>query len=532
MKFKLGKRQRLVVENFINVFVLSILTGLFVGIVVTFYNICANLGERYSQSLYSLVRDNPAFVPLLFAGLAAGGIVVGTAVRFVPMIRGSGIPQIEGAARGVIRFKWYVTMCSMFAASLACIFMGLAAGAEGPSLEIGGCAGSAVGTLLKRNHMTRRLQIAAGSGAGFAVAFNAPFTGLVFALEEAFRSFSPQIFFCAAISIASALFTGNAIRGALGFGLEFSLTTFTLVKIDALSCLWVALAAIITALAGVGFYHLALLAKKLFAKIKFLKGVGKFVIPFVLAGVFGLLTIYAMGGGKELISHLGSGSEETVTVFGLGLLASLAVIILIRLITATISIGCGVPCGVFIPMLAIGACCGAILSSLFQICGMDGAYSDYLIIICMAVFFTCVVKAPVTGLVMIIELTGQFTNFLPAVMGVAIGYLIGTVFKTEPLYEKSLASYISEEKVYEKVQKERVTLTVLENSYAAGEKVRSIIWPANGLVVERISPDGTKTVPDGETILYSGDQITFVCETDNLNELCDYLYEIVGKPEK
>ena len=120
-------KRKIRLENFINVFVLSVLTGLFAGTVVTLYNICAELGEEYSARLYSLVFSNPAFVPLLLLGLAAGGLVIGTVVRFVPMIRGSGIPQIEGAARGIVRFKWYVTLCSMFATSLACIFMGLTA---------------------------------------------------------------------------------------------------------------------------------------------------------------------------------------------------------------------------------------------------------------------------------------------------------------------------------------------------------------------------------------------------------------------
>jgi len=157
-KDKLKNNLRLFADNGINLVLISLLTGLFAGVVVTFYNILAHIGEETSVKLYSLLRDNPAFIPLLFLGLSAGAIVV-------PMIRGSGIPQIEGAARGIIRFKWYVTMCSMFAASLACIFLGLSAGAEGPSLEIGGCAGEAVGRILKRNQMIRRLQIASGSSA-------------------------------------------------------------------------------------------------------------------------------------------------------------------------------------------------------------------------------------------------------------------------------------------------------------------------------------------------------------------------------
>ncbi len=520
--------------------IMSVLTGLFAGVVVTFYNILMSLGEGTSEKLYSLFLENPAFIPLLFVGLAAGALVIGTLVKLVPMIRGSGIPQIEGAARGVVRFKWYITLTSMFAASLACVLMGYPAGAEGPSLEIGGCCGSATGTLLRRNQMVKRLQIASGSSAGLAVAFNAPITGVVFALEEAFRSFSPQVFICAAISVVTAVVTRNAIRPALGFGVGFAFEGFEFAHIgfggsDLIFFLWVALAAIIVSLAGVGFYYLVFASKKLFKKIKFLKGVGKYIIPFVLAGAFGLITLYSTGGGHsfiEVLSTEGTGEISGISVFGIGLIASLVIIVVIRFITAVMTMGCGVPCGVFIPMLAVGAGLGAILSILFQMGGMDPKFGDYLIIICMAAFFTCIVKAPITGMVMVFELTGQFVNFLPALLGVTIGYLIGMLFKTEAIYEKNLEQYIADEKLYDKVKKVRLELKVMLNSKADGATVRKIVWPTNGLVVGVIKEDGTQTVADGETVLHAGEGIIFECETDDEKELLDYMYSIVGKQDK
>ncbi len=521
-----------------NMFCMSVLTGLFAGVIVTFYNILMSIGEGTSEQLYALLSDNPAFIPLLFAGLAAGAVLIGTLVRFVPMIRGSGIPQIEGAARGVIRFKWYVTMCSMFAASLACVFMGYPAGAEGPSLEIGGCCGSATGTLLKRNQMVKRLQIASGASAGLAVAFNAPITGIVFAMEEAFRSFSPQVFLCAAISVVTAVLTRNAIRipvlGAESVGFAFTGFEFNFAFDGGgfMFCLWAALAALITALFGVGFYHLVFLTKKLFRKVTFFKKTGKYIIPFVIAGAFGLITVYSLGGGHLFIDHLatgGTGEIKIESVFGASLLVSLLIIVAIRFITAVLSMGCGVPCGVFIPMLAIGAGIGAVLSVLFQSGGMGSEYGDYLVIICMAAFFTCIVKAPITGIVMVFELTGQFKNFLPAMIGVAVGYTVGALFRTEAIYEKNLSMFIQEEKIYEKIKKICISLTVQSGSKACGKPVRETVWPSNGLVVNRISPDGTHSVPDGESVLNAGDIIEFQCETDDEKELRDYLYAVVGK---
>ncbi len=531
-KEKLKKNLQSFADNGVNLVLISLLTGLFSGVVVTFYNILAHIGEETSVKLYGMLFDNPAFIPLLFLGLAAGAVVIGTFVRFVPMIRGSGIPQIEGAARGIIRFKWYVTMCSMFAASLACIFLGLSAGAEGPSLEIGGCAGEAVGKTLKRNQMVRRLQIAGGSSAGLAVAFNAPVTGLFFAMEEAFRSFSPQGFVCAALSIVTALFTRNAIRPPLGYGVGFTFENFIFPENFSFSyCLWIIPAAVVAALAGVAFYHSVTVAKKLFKKITFFKGAGKYIIPFMLAGAFGLITPYAMGGGHSFIEALGThgtGEISIESVFGISVVASILIVFVFKYMAGVMAMGCGIPCGVFIPMLAMGAGLGGVLSIAFVAMGMDPAFCDYFIIICMSVFFTTIVKAPITGIVMVFELTGQFTNFLPVLLGVAIGYLISMLFKLEPIYEKNLDAFIVDEKLYENVRKERISLIVQPHSKAEMNKVRAIIWPTNGLVVEVVS-DGTVIVPDGEYIFKAGDTLVFECETDSLEELYGYLYEIVGK---
>ncbi len=180
-------------------------------------------------------------------------------------------------------------------------------------------------------------------------------------------------------------------------------------------------------------------------------------------------------------------------------------------------------------MLAIGAGIGAVLSVLFQSGGMGSEYGDYLVIICMAAFFTCIVKAPITGIVMVFELTGQFKNFLPAMIGVAVGYTVGALFRTEAIYEKNLSMFIQEEKIYEKIKKICISLTVQSGSKACGKPVRETVWPSNGLVVNRISPDGTHSVPDGESVLNAGDIIEFQCETDDEKELRDYLYAVVGK---
>ncbi len=517
----------------INIVFLSVITGIFAGVVVTFYTICTSYGEQYSRELYELILANPAFIPLLFVGLAAGAVAVGTLVKFVPMIRGSGIPQIEGACRGKFPFNWYLTLCSMFAASLACVFMGFAAGSEGPSIEMGGCVGEGTGRILRRSFMARRLQIAAGASAGFAVAFNAPVTGMIFAMEEAFKSFSPQIFVSSAVAVISALAVRTGIRLALGFSVGSAFEGFAFNSPDIAGYGYIALASVIVALAAVAFYYSVQGAKKLFRRITFFKGTGKFIIPFVLSGAFGLITVYAMGGGHSFIHSIatgGTGAFGDISVFGLSLAASLAVIVVLRYILMTLYMSCGVPCGVFIPMLAVGAGLGALLSVGFTAMGMDAAYCDYLVIICMSVFFTTFVRAPVTGLFMVFELTGQFTNALPALLGVVIASLVAEVCRLEPGYENNLHAFMRDEGFAGREREAKFTLAVQPGTLADGGKINRLLWPSGGLVVAITEADGSSVIPSGGTRLHAGQTIQFECRTSDEKEVEEYLFGLLGKP--
>lgn len=515
-----------------NLILLSVLTGLFAGVVVTFYNICTSYGESAAQEVYALLLEHPAFIPLLFVVLAIAAILIGTLTKFVPMVKGSGIPQTEGAARGLFRIKWYAVMCSMFAGSLACVFLGLSAGSEGPSVQLGGCAGDAVAVTLRRSYMIRRLQISAGASAGFAVAFNAPITGMIFSVEEAFKSLSPSAFICSAISVITALFVRNSVRSALGFSVGYSFENFVFVEAGVADIALVALGSVIVALLAVAFYYAMFAVKKAFTKVTFLGGRGKYLFPFLIAGVFGLITSYCIGGGHGFIDALstgGTGKIDGISVMGLSVGISIAIIVVFRFISMISVMATGVPCGVFVPMLAVGAGAGALLSVGFSNIGMSPEFSDYFVIICMAVFFTTFVRAPITGICMVFELTGQFKNFLPALLGITIGYMVSEICHLHPGYERMLAQFIKSEGLDKNVRKMSVTVTVMPSSQADGNRLRKIIWPANGLVTEVIHADGASEVPDGATTLVAGDKIVFECETDDEKVLKEYLFEIVGK---
>ena len=356
----------------------GMLTGVFAGVTVTLFNMLAGMAEEFSRGYYGFFRDDPAFIPLLFLALALGAVVIGGTLRFLPEIRGSGIPQAEGALKGLLRFKWYRVLTGMFAASLFTVFMGLSAGAEGPSVLIGSCCGDGAGRLLHRSPLLRRYQIAGGACAGLAAAFNAPLTGMAFAFEEGQKRFTPAVFFCAFTSVACALIVRNLLRAVLGFDTGAYLTTFVFAEeaaLDPLFYLAVAGAAVLCAAAGVGLYRLIFLCKKLFARLRFWKGTGRMLVPFLLAGAAGLVTAYAMGGGHAFLADLGSAGEGVQRIFSSPLWVTLLAVLLIKLLLVAVNMGAGVPCGAFVPMLAAGAGLGALGSLLFTAWGLPAAYA-------------------------------------------------------------------------------------------------------------------------------------------------------------
>lgn len=451
------KRRR--AENGLSLVLFSLITGAAVGVVVTLYNVLVNYGDEYSVALYGEIFLRPYFIPLLLVGLLLASIVVGTAVRFVPMARGSGIPQTEGAARGLLRLDWLRTMCTMFACSLAAVFLGMSAGAEGPSVLMGGALGESTGRLCRRTREDERVLVASGASAGLAVAFNAPLTGLLFSVEEANKKATPALLVSALCSVVSALAVRGGLRalisladpGVIPFAPAFSAYDLTALDDfpDVMAALGIGLlTAAVAALLGTAFYHAVLGARTLFGRIDILHGAGRMAVPFLLAGALGMITPFAMTGGHGLMEALGTQGGQTEMGVSLRvaspLMVAVAVILLLKFLATVCNMGAGVPCGAFVPMLAIGASGGALLALAFAYAGLPAEWSDIVVMMFVAAFFTAVVKAPVTGTVMVFELTGSynFALLLPVAAAVTTAYLISVLLRTRPIYDVLLTGFV------------------------------------------------------------------------------------------
>lgn len=526
--------------NMIQLILVGCVTGIFVGTVVTFFAIAAEKGEEIARDTYAYVRNNPAFIPLLLAALCAGAFLLGVALRISTIAKGCGIPQAEGATRGIVRFKWWSDAITMFASSLMSIFLGLSIGSEGPSVLIGACLGDGVATTLRRNEMVKRYQITGGASTGLAVASNAPLTGIVFAFEEAHKRFTPEVFICSFTSVILGVLTRTVIYSLLDMPIHSAFHLYVLNELPPSQYWYVAIAGIVCGVLGVLFFKACFGVRRLFKKIK-TKSHHKnesvrIFIAVLIGGLLSLVTAGVMGGGHGLIERLGTTGgadlQHDVRVYGLPIVASLAVIVLLKTLVTTVNVGSGIPCGIFVPIIAIGACLGALMNRLFAKMGMDSAYFDVMVLICMASFFATVVRAPLTAVIMVFEFTmasgnaGSFSSLLPIALGVAIGYFIGEVSRTDGIYEELLEVYERENGIHERAVKELYTFDVAHGSIADKREVRDILWPSGARVVEIWRGD-EHILPAGDTVIHGGDKITIMCKTDEPKKTRDDLAHIV-----
>ena len=283
---------------------------------------------------------------------------------------------------------------------------------------------------------------------------------------------------------------------------------------------------------GVGFYKLCLLARSLFKKIRLkhykISHGARIFIAVLLGGCVSLLAVGAMGGGHDLIEKIGSGSATRVdSAFGLSLVWTLLIILALRFFITSVNVGSGIPCGIFIPMIAMGACLGALLNQLWLQMGMDAKFCDLMVMICMAAFFTTVVKAPITSIVMICEFTGSFAHLLPVIIAVALGYIIGHLFRTDGIYEELLEQYEEETGAHKHAVSEIFTFTLVEGSLADKRAVRDVLWPAGAKVMEIIRNE-ERISPDGETVLRGGDILTIALKTADPQKAKDDLLHILN----
>lgn len=494
----------------------SLLVGVLVGGTVVLYRITLNHAEQLSFQMYDFLRNNLMLFPIVIIILCFMGYFVGYLVSKDKMISGSGIPQLEGILKGYFRNRrtWIHTLCSKFLGGTIAIGGGLSLGREGPSIQLGACVAEGLGKKIGKGRLERRILMASGASAGLAAAFNAPMAGVVFALEEIFKYFSPVIL----LSMMSAAVAADFVsKEVFGMSPIFNFEIIDSIPLNQYGLL--ILLGILLGGMGALYNYILLKTKILYSKLKFLNEKTRIIIPFVLAGILGIVFPVVLGGGHRIIEEL---TLKNGILF-------LIMIFIIKLLFSMVSFGSGAPGGIFFPLIILGATIGSIYAGIsIRYFGLDQNLYNNIIILAMAGYFTAIVRAPITGIVLIMEMTGSFTHMLPLTVVAVTAYVVADLLKSPPIYEALLENLIlseNTEDVKESDKKIVVEIIVKHGSKFADRQVKNIKWPGKSLLVE-VKQGDRHIIPKGDTKVKEGDYLTVLTDINSESRIKDILDEM------
>ncbi|UJF36281.1 chloride channel protein [Paenibacillus hexagrammi] len=277
---------------------------------------------------------------------------------------------------------------------------------------------------------------------------------------------------------------------------------------------------VIVGFMGLLYNYLLFKSQDLYAGQKWLPVQARPVIPFVVAGLLGLLLPEVLGGGNSLVNTLTT-SGYTITF--------LVILFVGKLIFSMISYGSSAPGGIFLPLLVLGALVGVLYcKTLHGLLGYDETYAGSFMVLAMAGYFTAIVKAPITGIILITEMTGSFSNLLPTGVVCLTAYVITEVFKSKPIYESLLERFLHKGSYgYKPKAKNKMLLEVAVHSGSAleGKKVKEIQWPSHCLIVG-IKRGAHEVIPNGGTVVYSGDYLMILTNEDTATHVRQSLTEV------
>jgi chloride channel protein, CIC family len=403
---------------------LSLVAGAFAGLVGAIFRLSLEQADRLRNALIGWAHGQEAVgFFLVLAACASATALAGWLVnRYSPHAAGSGIPHVEAVVRGELPPIPFRLIPVKFFGGLLAIGAGLALGREGPTVQMGASLAHLVGRIFRRGWPDCRVLIAAGAGAGLGTAFNAPIAGAVFVLEELVQRFERRIAIAALGASATAIGVARLLLGdtpdfhvsGLGYG-------------DAgTRPLYFAFGALAGLLAVA--YNRMLIATRVAARRLIFAHVDlRAALVGAAVGTLGWFAPGLIGGGDAITQSVLTGNAA---------LAAIPAVLLIRFALGAVSYAAGTPGGLFAPMLVLGAqfgfLCGAVCRALTPYLNVQ---PEGFAVVGMAAFFTGVVRAPITGIVLATEMTGSVSMLLPMLCACSVAMLAPTLLKDSPIYE-------------------------------------------------------------------------------------------------
>ncbi len=404
--------------------VLSLVTGAASGLIGALFRQLLLRADRFRGDLIAQAHSRPiAGVLFVIAAAAAATTAAAWLVRrFAPPATGSGIPNVEAILDQEQQPAPFILLPVKFIGGLLAIGAGLALGREGPTVQMGATVSHLLGKLFRRSPADARVLLAAGAGAGLATAFNAPIAGAIFVLEELVRRFDTRITIATFGASAGAIAISRLI---LGDALDFDVGPLPYHGLQAIPA-HLALG-VVAGLCGV-LYNRAILAG-----LDVADRLRRWPVELraaLIGAAVGLLAWFApqwVGGGDPITQRtLTAAPVFTVLLLGF----------VLRFFLGTASYAALTPGGLFAPMLVIGAQTGVLFAiGWFRLFPTAPSTATALGVVGMAAVFTAVVRAPLTGIILVIEMTGSFTLLLPMLVACFAAMLVPTLLRNPPIYD-------------------------------------------------------------------------------------------------
>ncbi|MCW2255545.1 CIC family chloride channel protein [Providencia alcalifaciens] len=431
MKYRFGILRRLKESDKTPLVILALaaVIGAFVGLIGTLFELATTWVINYrSSSVTELVTDKWLIIPIMFvisAILAMFGYYL--VKKISPESGGSGIPEIEGALQDLRPVRWWRVIPVKFLGGLGALGSGMVLGREGPTVQLGANISQMFYDIFRiKNNESRHTLLATGAAAGLSTAFNAPLAGILFVIEEMRPQFKYSL-----VSI-KAVFIG-AITATIVYRMisgEAAILNIGQFSSAPMNTLWLYLIlGMLFGVIGICFNNFLLYLQTKF--LAFYQGkVSRFVLMGGLiggcCGAIGVYTPEIVGGGFSVIHQMMAGSFAVT---------ALLIFFALRFLTSTISFSSGAPGGIFSPLLALGTLFGGI----YGYCVLE-IFPDYQIeigtfaIAGMGALFAATVRAPLTGLVLVLEMTSNYQLILPMLITCLGATMIAQLLGGRPLY--------------------------------------------------------------------------------------------------
>lgn len=485
----------------------SILTGFIAGLLVVLYRLGIEYGTEAALTIYTFLKKNPiAIIPWFLFAIMIGWFL-SWLVKMEPMATGSGIPQVEGILLYGMRMKWYTILLVRFTGGILASFFGVSLGREGPSIQIGASGSQAIAPKISGNKLEENYLITGGAAAGLSAAFNAPLSGIIFALEEVHRSFSPLIL----IAATTASLTADVVSKYF-FGLKPVLDFIAIPQLPEKFYLWLLPIGMFSGLIGSVANTSLLKMQRFYEKVP---AAIRPSIALILSIPCGLFLPQILGGGQNLIKLSENGTAS---------LEFLILLLVCKLLFTCICFGSGIPGGIFLPILSIGALSGGLLGLTAIQFGVPAEYIATFAVCAMAGALSGSVKAPITSILLTAEMTGSLVHLLPVAACSFIALFLSDFMKITPIYEALLERIVSKNEESTKSKKSEILLEfpVEFGSTICGKKINEINWPDQSLVVG-IHRGNSEIVPNGTTTIMAGDYLVVLSSEQALDDINSHM---------